>query len=67
MATIKISKEGDRVPRTFLRTSAPRCYRRPSANVAGQSRVLIEGTVLLALNLVTAIAVFLAAYRGSLL
>jgi hypothetical protein len=55
-------------PEHFYEQGAPRCYRRPSANVAGQSRVLIEGsTVLLALNLVTAISVFLAAYRGSLL
>jgi hypothetical protein len=47
---------------------APRCYCRPSASIAVQSRPQVDGSVvLLALGLVTAIAVFLLTYRGALL
>ena len=45
---------------------APRCYGRPSLKTV-QRGPRIDGTnVLLALNLLTALVVFLLAYRGSL-
>jgi hypothetical protein len=47
---------------------APRCYRRPNARTLVQSRPQVDSSVvLLALSLVTAIAVFLVTYRGVLL
>ena len=47
---------------------APLCYRRRGATTAAQSRSQIDGSaVLLALSVVTAIVVFLLAYRGPLL
>jgi len=52
----------------FYYRRAPRCYRRPSARIAVQSRFQIEGSaVLLASTLFTSITVFLLAYRDSFL
>jgi hypothetical protein len=52
----------------FYERRAPSCYRRPSARTAMQSRSQVDGNVvLLALSLVTAIAVFLLTYRSELL
>lgn len=47
---------------------APRCYRRPSTITRIQSRAQIDvSIVLMALTLITAVAVFLLTYRGPFL
>jgi hypothetical protein len=48
--------------------SASRCYCRPKAIAAARTQTPIEGsTVVLVLSLISAIIVFLLAYRGSVL
>jgi hypothetical protein len=68
MAMITIHEESAMSIEPIGERPAPRCYHRPSAKTAVQSRVQMDGSaVLLALSLATAITAFLLGYRGSLL